>query len=217
MRMTMVIIVAVIIVTGMIIVAVIIVVIVIVVVIETSMIVVAVIVVASMAVIIVVIVIVVVIVTSMIVVAVIVVVIVIVVTMSVNHSVEVFRLSVNSRRSDRSFNGKHTVIGQSPFEDVTKLTINGVVLRLAIEVGFHASMPLNGDHWSDPEFTLGHLFTTTMSAMGMDPADCSITGQQQGKPSSGIQKRKTRKGHWIRKSENQKSVQMIQRIEAQRC
>ena len=124
----------------------------------------------------------------------------IVVAMSMNNSVEVFSLSINSRRSDRSFNGKHTVVGQSPFEDITKLTINGVVLRLAIEVGFHSSMTLNGDHWSGPEFTFGHLFPPTMSPMGMDPADCSITGQQQGKPSSGIQKRKTRKNHWLRKS-----------------
>ena len=96
--------------------------------------------------------------------------------MGVNHAVEVFRLSVNSRRSDGTFNGKHSVVGQSPFEDITKLAINGVVLRLAIEVGFHSSMTLNGDHWSDTEFTGRHLFSTTMSAVGMDPTNCSITG-----------------------------------------
>ncbi|CAI8323104.1 MAG: Uncharacterised protein [Synechococcus sp. MIT S9220] len=62
-------------------------------------------------------------------------------------------------------------------------------------------MPLNGDDRGDLEFTLGNLFATTMSAMGMNPANCSITGQQKGKPSCGIQKRKTRKDHWIKKSE----------------
>ena len=135
------------------------------------------------------------IVAGVVIVAVIIVAAVIAVAMSMNNSVEVFGFSINSRRSDGSLDGKYTVVGQSPFEDVTKLTINGVVLRLAIEVGFHPSMTLNSDHRGDLEFTFWHLFTTTMSAMGMDPADCSITGQQQGKPSSGIQERKTRKDH----------------------
>ena len=134
-------------------------------------------------------------VAGVVIVAVIIVAAVIAVAMSMNNSVEVFGFSINSRRSDGSLDGKYTVVGQSPFEDVTKLTINGVVLRLAIEVGFHPSMTLNSDHRGDLEFTFWNLFTTTMSAMGMDPADCSITGQQQGKPSSGIQERKTRKDH----------------------
>ena len=136
-----------------------------------------------------------VVIVAMFIVAVVIVAAVIAVAMSMNNSVEVFGFSINSRRSDGSLDGKYTVVGQSPFEDVTKLTINGVVLRLAIEVGFHPSMTLNSDHRGDLEFTFWNLFTTTMSAMGMDPADCSITGQQQGKPSSGIQERKTRKDH----------------------
>merc|ERR1711965_679920 len=137
-------------------------------------------------------------------VVVIIVVVMIIGTVGVNHSVEVFSLSINNRRSKGSFNCKHTVVGQSPFEDIAKLAINGIVLRLAIEVGFHASMTLNGDHWSDTKFTCRHLFTTTMSAVCMDPTDCSITGQQQGKGRGGIQKRKTRKDHQIKNSEIQK-------------
>ena len=125
----------------------------------------------------------------------------VVVTMSVNHPIEVFSLSIHERRSYGTFNGENTVVGQSPFEDITKLTINGVVLRLAIEVGFHTSMTLDGDHRSHPEFTLGHLFATTMSAMGMNTTDCSVTGQQQGKNRGGIQERKTREEHRIRNSE----------------
>ena len=112
-----------------------------------------------------------------------------------------FSLSIHERRSYGTFNGENTVVGQSPFEDITKLTINGVVLRLAIEVGFHTSMTLNGDHRSHPEFTLGHLFATTMSAMGMNTTDCGVTGQQQGKNRGGIQERKTREEHRIRNSE----------------
>ena len=104
--------------------------------------------------------------------------IIVAVSMSMNDSVKVFSLSINSRRSDGSFNGKNTIVGQSPFENVTKLAINSVVLRIAIEIGLKTSMTLNGDHRSDLEFTLGNLFTTTMSAMGMNPADCSITSQQ---------------------------------------
>ena len=129
------------------------------------------------------------------------VVVMVVVTMSVNHPIEVFSLSIHERRSYGTFNGENTVVGQSPFEDITKLTINGVVLRIAIEVGFHTSMTLNGDHRSHPEFTLGHLFATTMSAMGMNTTDCSVTGQQQGKNRGGIQERKTREEHRIRNSE----------------
>ena len=121
--------------------------------------------------------------------------------MGVNETVKVFSLSVNKRRPDGTLNGENTVIGETPFEDITKLAINGVMLRLAIEVGFQSSMTLDGDHWSDPEFPLGHLFTTTMAAVGMNPTDCSITSQQQGQTRSSIQKRKTRKDHWIKKSE----------------
>ena len=131
----------------------------------------------------------------------IIVIVMVIVTMSVNHPIEVFSLSIHERRSYGTFNGENTVVGQSPFEDITKLTINGVVLRLAIEVGFHTSMTLNGDHRSHPEFTLGHLFATTMSAMGMNTTDCGITGQQQGKHRGGIQERKTREEHRIRNSE----------------
>ena len=128
-------------------------------------------------------------------------VVMIVTAMGVNDAVEVFSFSVNKRRADGALNGENTIVGETPFEDITKLTINGVMLRLAIEVGFHTSMTLNRDHWSDPEFPLGHLFTTTMAAVGMNPTDCSITSQQQGQTRSSIQKRKTRKDHWIKKSE----------------
>jgi len=125
-------------------------------------------------------------------------VIVIITAMGVNDTVKVFSLSVNKRRPDGTLNGENTVVGETPFEDITKLAINGVMLRLAIEVGFHSSMTLDGDHWSDPEFPLGHLFTTTMSAVGLDPTDCSIASQQQGKSRSGVQERKTGKDHWIK-------------------
>ena len=128
-------------------------------------------------------------------------VVMIVTAMGVNDAVEVFSFSVNKRRADGALNGENTIVGETPFKDITKLTINGVMLRLAIEVGFHTSMTLNRDHWSDPEFPLGHLFTTTMAAVGMNPTDCSITSQQQGQTRSSIQKRKTRKDHWIKKSE----------------
>jgi len=124
--------------------------------------------------------------------------IVIITAMGVNETVKVFSLSVNKRRPDGTLNGENTVIGETPFEDITKLAINGVMLRLAIEVGFQSSMTLDGDHWSDPEFPLGHLFTTTMSAVGLDPTDCSIASQQQGKSRGSVQERKTGKDHWIK-------------------
>ena len=136
-----------------------------------------------------------------IVVAMIVMVSMIVVSMGMDNSVEVFRLSINNRGTDRTFNGKYTIVGKSPFEDVTELAVDGVVLGFAIEVGLETTMPLDRDHGGDTEFTGGYLFTTTVAAMGMNCTDCSIAGKQQAKSRRSIQERKTRKDHWIRKSE----------------
>ena len=125
----------------------------------------------------------------------------IIVSMGMNNAVEVFRLSINNRGTDRTFNGKNTIVGKSPFEDVTELAVDGVVLGFAIEVGLETTMPLDRDHGGDTEFTGGYLFTTTVAAMGMNCTDCSIAGKQQAKSRRSIQERKTRKDHWIRKSE----------------
>ena len=124
-----------------------------------------------------------------------------IVSVGMNNAVEVFRLSINNRGTDRTFNGKYTIVGKSPFEDVTELAVDGVVLGFAIEVGLETTMPLDRDHGGDTEFTGGYLFTTTVAAMGMNCTDCSIAGKQQAKSRRSIQERKTRKDHWIRKSE----------------
>ena len=119
----------------------------------------------------------------------------IIVSMGMNNAVEVFRLSINNRGTDRTFNGKNTIVGKSPFEDVTELAVDGVVLGFAIEVGLETTMTLDRDHGGDAEFTGRHLFTTTVAAMGMNCTDCSIAGKQQAKSRRSIQERKTRKDH----------------------
>ena len=133
--------------------------------------------------------------------AVIIVIVMAVVPMRMDNSVEVFRFSVNKGGADGTFNGKNTIVGKSPFEDVTELAVDGVVLGFAIEVGLETTMPLDRDHGSDTEFTGRDLFTTTVAAMGMNCTDCSIAGKQQAKSRRSIQERKTREDHWIRKSE----------------
>ena len=115
----------------------------------------------------------------------------IIMSMGMNNAVEVFRLSINNRGTDRTFNGKYTIVGKSPFEDVTELAVDGVVLGFAIEVGLETTMTLDRDHGSDAEFTGRHLFTTTVAAMSMNCTECSIAGQQQAKSRRSIQERKT--------------------------
>ena len=131
----------------------------------------------------------------------IIVVVMIVMSMRVNDAVEVFRFSVNGRRTNGTFNGEDTVVRQAPFENVPELSIDGVVLRFAIEIGLETTVPLDRDHRSDTEFTGWNLFTTTVSTVGMNSADCSIACQQQAQSRSSIQERKTRKNHWIKRFE----------------
>ena len=198
MRMTVVIVVVVMTVIIVIVVAMIVVIMVIVIV-MVSMIVVIMVIVIVMVSMIVVIIVAVIVVVSMIVV--IIMVSMIIVSMGMNNAVEVFRLSINNRGTDRTFNGEYTIVRKSPFEDVTELAVDSVVLGFAIEVGLETTMPLDRDHGSDTEFTGRDLFTTTVAAMGMNCTDCSIAGKQQAKSRRSIQERKTRKNHWIRKSE----------------
>ena len=110
-----------------------------------------------------------------------VVVIVMVIAMSVNNSIEVFSFPVNNRGAEGCFNGKCAVVGKTPLEDVTELSIDGVVLRLAIEVGLKTTMSLDCDHGSGPELTFWQLFTAAMTAMGIHAANCGVTGKQQSK------------------------------------
>ena len=110
-----------------------------------------------------------------------VVVIVMVIAMSVNNSIEVFSFPVNNRGAEGCFNGKCAVVGKTPLEDVTELSIDGVVLRLAIEVGLKTTMSLDCDHGSGPELTFWQLFTAAMAAMGIHAANCGVTGKQQSK------------------------------------
>ena len=110
-----------------------------------------------------------------------VVVIVMVIAMSVNNSIEVFSFPVNSRGAESCFNGKCAVVGKTPLEDITELSVDGVVLRLAIEVGLKTTMSLDCDHGSGPELTFWKLFTAAMAAMGIHAANCGVTGKQQSK------------------------------------
>ena len=110
-----------------------------------------------------------------------------VVAMSMNDPIKMFCLSINSRGAEGCFNSKTAVVGQTPFEDVTELSIDGVVLRFAIEIGLKTTMPLDRDHRSGTEFSFGQLLTTAMAAMGMNTTNGSVTGKKQGQCRSGIE------------------------------
>jgi len=110
-----------------------------------------------------------------------------VVAMSMNDPIKMFCLSINSRGAEGCFNSKSAVVGQTPFEDVTELSIDGVVLRFAIEIGLKTTMPLDRDHRSDTEFSFRQLLTTAMAAMGMNTTNGSVTGKKQGQCRSGIE------------------------------
>jgi hypothetical protein len=110
-----------------------------------------------------------------------------IVAMSMHNPIKMFCLPINSRGAKGRLNGKSAVVGQAPLEDITELTIDGVVLRLAIEVGFETAMPLDRDHRSDTKFTFWQLLTTAMAAMGMNTTNGSVTGKKQGQCRSGIE------------------------------
>jgi amino acid transporter len=114
-------------------------------------------------------------------------VIIMIVAMSMNDPIKMFCLSINSRGAEGCFNSKTAVVGQTPFEDVTELSIDGVVLRFAIEIGLKTTMPLDRDHRSGTEFSFGQLLTTAMAAMGMNTTNGSVTGKKQGQCRSGIE------------------------------
>jgi len=114
-------------------------------------------------------------------------VIIMIVAMSMNDPIKMFCLSINSRGAEGCFNSKTAVVGQTPFEDVTELSIDGVVLRFAIEIGLKTTMPLDRDHRSDTEFSFRQLLTTAMAAMGMNTTNGSVTGKKQGQCRSGIE------------------------------
>ena len=109
------------------------------------------------------------------------------IAMGMHDPIKMFGLPINKRGTKGRLNGKSAVVGQAPLEDITELTIDGVVLRLAIEVGFETAMPLDRDHRSDTKFTFGQLLTTTMAAMGMNTTNGSVTGKKQGQCRSGIE------------------------------
>jgi hypothetical protein len=117
--------------------------------------------------------------------------IIMVITMRMNDSIEVFRLSVHNRGTDGRFNGKRAVVGKAPFEDITKLPVNGVVLWFAIQVGLHTTMTFDRDHGSGTKFTSRQLFTSTMASVGLNPTDGSIATHQQRECGRCVQKRKT--------------------------
>ena len=110
-----------------------------------------------------------------------------IIAMGMHDSIKMFGLPINNRRAKGRLNGKSAVVGQAPLEDVTELTIDGVVLRLAIEVGLETTMALDRDHRSDTKFSFGQLLTTAMAAMGMNTTNGSITGKKQGQCRSGIE------------------------------
>ena len=110
-----------------------------------------------------------------------------VVAMSMNDPIKMFCLSINSRGAEGCFNSKTAVVGQTPFEDVTELSIDGVVLRFAIEIGLKTTMPLDRDHRSDTKFSFGQLLTTTMTAMSINTTNGSVASKKQGQCRSGIE------------------------------
>jgi len=105
--------------------------------------------------------------------------IIMVITMRMNDTIEVFRLSIHHGGSKGCLDGKCAVVGQTPFKDVTKLAINGVVLWLAIQIGLHTTMTFDRDHGSGTKFTGRKLFTSTMASVCLDPTDGSIATNQQ--------------------------------------
>ena len=114
-------------------------------------------------------------------------VIIMIVAMSMNDPIKMFCLSINSRGAEGCFNSKAAIVGQAPFEDISELSIDGVVLRFAIEVGLKTTMPLDRDHRSGAKFAFGQLLTTAMAAMGMNTTNGSVTGKKQGQCRSGIE------------------------------
>ena len=105
--------------------------------------------------------------------------IIMVITMRMNDTIEVFRLSIHHGGSKGCLDGKCAVVGQAPFKDVTKLAINGVVLWLAIQIGLKTTMTFDRDHGSGTKFTGRKLFASTMASVCLDPTDGSIATNQQ--------------------------------------
>ena len=127
----------------------------------------------------------------MIIMVVVIIMVVMVITMRMNDTIEVFRLSIHHGGSKGCFDGKCAVVGQAPFKDKTKLAINSVVLWLAIQVGLKTTMTFDRDNGSGTKFAGRELFSTTMPTVGMNPTDSSIATHQQHECGSRVQKRKT--------------------------
>ena len=61
-------------------------------------------------------------------------------------AIEMFRLSPHKRRAERRFNGETPLIGKPPLQDHTELPIDGVMLRVPLQIVLKTSMPLDRHH-----------------------------------------------------------------------
>ena len=64
----------------------------------------------------------------------------------VNTAIEMFRFSPDKRRPERRFNGETPLIGKPPLQDHTELSIDGVMLRVPLQIVLKTSMPLDRHH-----------------------------------------------------------------------
>lgn len=61
-------------------------------------------------------------------------------------AIEMFRLTPHKRRAKRRFNGETPLIGKPPLQHHTELPIDGVVLRVPLQIVLKTSMPLDRHH-----------------------------------------------------------------------
>ena len=87
----------------------------------------------------------------------------------VNTAIKMFRFSPDKRRPERRFNGETSLIGKPPLQDHTELSIDGVMLRVPLQIVLKASMPLDRHHWNGTElarrqrlFAAGRTMSTNL-------------------------------------------------------
>ena len=73
-------------------------------------------------------------------------------TINMNTSIKVFCLAPYERRSNSCFNRQTAAIAKTPFENRAKQTIDGVMFRIALEIGLEATVPFNGNHRNRTKF-----------------------------------------------------------------
>ena len=96
-----------------------------------------------------------------------------------HSAIEVFRLSPHKRRAKRRFDGETSIVGKTPLQHHTELSVDAVMLWVPLQIVLKTTMSLNGDHRNGTKVPGGQRLFAAGGTVSTDLLESGVSGRKQ--------------------------------------